>query len=113
MSFYAKATREHVNFEKFSQENQDNFKRIIKKLYANIITDRKQDDFLRDVFQNTYEYIEDRHFGIMLPGLGKKVQGSVGKNFVQNTNKPKNYRSFGEGVMNGNGEEKPAGQLAQ
>lgn len=44
----------------------------------------------------------------MLPGLGKKVQGSVSKNFVQNANDPKNYRSFGEGVMNVNGEEKPA-----
>lgn len=108
LAFYAKAAHEHVNFEKFSPQNQACFKRAIEKMYAAIHTDRIQGDFLREIFQNTYKYIEDRHFGIMLPGLGEKIQPSVGKNFLHNTTKPQNYRSFGEGVMTVNGEEKPA-----
>ena len=86
LAFYAKATYEHVGFDGFSKENQEQFKSQIEQLYANITQSRPQGEFLEELASTTAKYIEDRHFEV---GIGrktfhggeKKEPTSVGDNF--------------------------------
>ena len=87
LAFYAKAAYEHVDFAKFSPENQTKFKSEIEQLYADISTPRMQGEFLHEMADKTSKYIEDRHFEV---GIGKdtfyggekKEPPSVGDNFM-------------------------------
>ena len=102
LAFYARAAHEHVGFEAFDKENQEQFKMQIEQLYANISQDRPQGEFLHDLVGQTAKYIEDRHFLIKtgnqtFHGGEKAEPRSVGSNFFYNKNKPAGYQSLGQG----------------
>lgn len=116
LAFYAKAAYEHVGFDSFSKQNQENFKAQIENLYANIKVDRQQGEFLHDLAVKTAQYIEDRHFeaGIgsqTVHGGGEQPQRSVGSNFFYNKNKPAGYQSFGQGWSDEFGEKFPTWEI--
>lgn len=116
LAFYARAAYEHVDFAKFSPENQTKFKSEIEQLYADIKSPRLQGDFLHEMADKTSKYIEDRHFEI---GIGKEVfHGgdpksipSVGKNFMfakkRNDFSEYNYTSVDEGYTEIEGQKIP------
>lgn len=116
LAFYAKAAYEHVGFDGFSKQNQENFKTSVENLYANIKGDRQQGEFLHDLTAKTAQYIEDRHFeaGIgsqTIHGGGEQPQRSVGSNFFYNKNKPAGYQSFGQGWSEEFGEKFPTWEI--
>ncbi len=124
LAFYAKAAYEHVGFDGFSQENQENFKATIEQLYANIEQPRPQGEFLEELAQKTTEYIEDRHFEISFgqqvfhggktaenKEKGKPPHGNVGSNFFYSKNKPEGYQSLGQGWFEQHGEKFPAWEI--
>lgn len=116
LAFYAKAAYEHVGFDGFSKQNQENFKTSVENLYANIKGDRQQGEFLHDLTAKTAQYIEDRHFeaGIgsqTIHGGGEQPQRSVGSNFFYNKNKPAEYLSFGQGWSDEFGEKFPTWEI--
>lgn len=116
LAFYAKAAYEHIGFDGFSKQNQENFKTQIENLYASISQNRPQGEFLNNLAQKTARYIEDRHFQIdtgnqTFYGGGEKPQRSVGSNFFYNKNKPTNYQSLGQGWSDEFGEKFPTWEI--
>ena len=116
LAYYASAAYEHVGFEKFSKENQENFKKEIEQLYANINFDRPQGEFLSELASKTAKYIEDRHFEIGIGNQtfhgGEKAEPrSVGSNFFFNKNKPAGYQSLGQGWSDEFGEKFPTWEI--
>lgn len=116
LAFYAKAAYEHVGFDGFSKQNQENFKTQIENLYASISRNRPQGEFLNNLAQKTARYIEDRHFEIdtgnqTFHGGGENPQRSVGSNFFYNKNKPANYQSLGQGWSEEFGEKFPTWEI--
>src|SRR5574344_104095 len=119
LSYYAKMTYEHVNFDGFSDENKNKFKSEIESLFANIQDDCKQEDFLQEMAKRTVQYIEDRHFEV---GTGKqafhggepKSDRTVGKNFAYRSEeeRPKEYKKEDGAVgKTQNGEEFPIWEI--
>ena len=116
LAFYARAAYEHVGFDGFDKENQDNFKKQIEQMYADISQDRIQGAFLNEMAERTAKYIEDRHFEV---GIGrqtfhggeKREQRSVGSNFFYNRNKPAGYHSLGQGWAEEFGERFPTWEI--
>lgn len=116
LAFYARAAHEHVGFEAFDKENQEQFKMQIEQLYANINQDRPQGEFLNELALKTAKYIEDRHFAIGIGNKtfhgGEKVESrSVGSNFFYNKNKPAGYQSLGRGWDEEFGEKFPTWEI--
>lgn len=101
LAFYAKAAREHVGWESFSPENRQAFMQNVEHLYNNISAPKRQYDFMKEVFDNTGKYIEDRHFTLDCgrnkyhTGGGKKEERSVGRNFAKLKDKPFGYQCLG------------------
>lgn len=116
LAFYAKATYEHVGFDGFSKENQEQFKSQIEQLYANITQSRPQGEFLEELASTTAKYIEDRHFEV---GIGrktfhggeKKEPTSVGDNFFFKKDKPMGYQAIGQGWSEEFGEKFPTWEI--
>ena len=116
LAFYAKAAYEHIDFDKFSTENQEKFKSEIERLYADIGVDLPQGEFLKELADKTSKYIEDRHFEIGIGeknfhGGGDKGQPNVGNNFTFAHRKRNyseyNYQSLGEGYTEIEGQQIP------
>lgn len=116
LAFYARAAYEHVNFEKFSLENQTKFKSEIEQIFANIKQDCLQGEFLSELGARTSKYIEDRHFEINIGektfhGGEEKKEPSVGSNFTfakrKNDYSQYNYQSIGDGYTEIDGKKIP------
>lgn len=99
--FYAKAAREHVGWDGFSEENRRAFEENIVALYDGISGLQRQDEFMTNLFNRTGQYIEDRHFALYtgkngLSGGGEKEERSVGRNLAKHENKPQGYECLGK-----------------
>lgn len=99
--FYAKAAREHVGWEGFSENNRLVFMKNIEELYNGISGVRRQDEFMSEIFSRTGQYIEDRHFSLLtgtrgFSGGGEKEERSVGCNFAKHEKKPEGYQCLGQ-----------------
>ncbi len=113
LAFYAKMAREHVGWDNFSSENKTAFMSNVEELYNGISRVCRQDEFMRDIFNATGKYIEDRHFTMWtgdmkdhLVGGGEKEERSVGRNFAKLENKPEGYECLGKEIARTpNGEE--------
>lgn len=64
LAFYAKAAREHVGWDGFSEQNRQSFMQNIEQLYASISAPCPQNRFIDNLFAHTGQYIEDRHFSV-------------------------------------------------
>lgn len=101
IAFYAKAAREHVGWDGFSEANRQAFMQNIEQMYNNISTPRPQYEVMKELFDRTGQYIEDRHFtlnggrGKYLTGGGKKEERTVGRNFAKLKDKPFGYQCLG------------------
>ena len=86
LAFYARAAKEHVGWEGFSEENKRLFQEKIVETYKSISGDCKQAEFMERVAEQTAPFIEDRHFTLAtgsktyLGGISEK--SSVGRNIA-------------------------------
>lgn len=119
LAYYARMATEHVGFEQFSKENQEDFKSHIVRMYRGIDGERNQGEFLEEMGKSA-KFIEDKHFEVGIGrgeasrGGGEKRERTVGKNFCYRTDdeRPEGYEKLGgASLVTESGEKVPTWEI--
>lgn len=105
LAFWAKATMSHVGWGGFGEDNQNNFKKAVEKLYNQIDGTKNQKEFMNNVAADTMSFIQDRHYMLMTgsgvrSGGGKKEKPDVGRNIGYGKDYPEGYEKVDSGTDN-------------